>query len=29
MDTWEGETLADKIKKGPLKPEQALDCAVQ
>jgi TolB-like protein len=29
MEYVEGETLRDKIKKGPLKPEQALNCVVQ
>jgi eukaryotic-like serine/threonine-protein kinase len=29
MEYVEGETLRDKIKQGPLKPEQALDYAVQ
>jgi TolB-like protein/predicted Ser/Thr protein kinase len=29
MEYVEGETLRDKIKKGTLKQEQALDCAVQ
>jgi len=29
MEYVEGETLRDKIKQGPLKPEQALDYAIQ
>jgi TolB-like protein len=29
MEYVEGDTLRDKIKKGTLKPEKALDCAVQ
>ncbi len=29
MEHVEGETLRDRIKRGPLKPEEALDCAIQ